>query len=228
MRRLLIVVVVLGVLAVAADRVAEGIAEGQVASVVQQRQDLPSEPEVEFAGFPFLTQVIANDIEQVTMSLPAVDAESGDTGSVRVEDVVATFYNVSTSDRFHEATAKRMTGSAVIPFESVSALGPFSASYGGTSPDGVGLLTLKPDDSALDASFDVGVSIEDGTLSFVSRDGTTGILPVPDNLGPLLKRLLIQPYTLSGLPPSFTIESLEVAEDGISLKLSGQDVELTR
>jgi hypothetical protein len=227
-RRLLMAVVVLALIAVAADRVAEGFAEGKVASVVQDQQNLATEPNVEFAGFPFLTQVFANDLHQVTLSLPAVDAQAGDTDQVRVENVVATLFDVSTSHRFRQVSAKRMTGRALIPFESVSALGPFTASYGGTSSNGVGLVTLQPEDSALDATFDVGVSIEDGTLSFIGRDGTTRALPVPHNLRPLLGPLLLEPHDLYGLPPSFTIESLEVAKDGIRLTLSGRDVDLTR
>ncbi|MEP6665275.1 MAG: DUF2993 domain-containing protein [Nocardioidaceae bacterium] len=228
MRRLLIAVVVLGLIAVAGDRVAENIAEGQIASAVRDNQHLPSEPSVEFAGFPFLTQVLGNDVQEVKLTMPAVDAEAGDTERVRVKDVSATFYDVSTSHQFRQATAKRMTGSALIPFGSVSALGPFTASYGGTSPDGVGLVTLEPDVSALDVSFDVGVSIEARAFSFVGRDGTTGVLPVPDNLRPLLEPLLLPSHDLYGLPPSFTIESLQVTKQGITLKLSGRDVELAR
>ena len=73
MRKLLIVVAVLALLAVVVDRVAEHLAEGEVASVVKEREDLPSEPDVEFHGFPFLTQVLGNDLSKVTMTLPEVE-----------------------------------------------------------------------------------------------------------------------------------------------------------
>ena len=80
MRKLLIVVAVLAVLAAGLDRVAEHLAEGEVASVVKERESLPSEPNVEFHGFPFLTQVLANDLTKVTMTLPEVDPWSATPG----------------------------------------------------------------------------------------------------------------------------------------------------
>ena len=55
------------------------------------------------------------------MTLPEVDPEVGDTEKIRVQDVKVTFFDVSTSDNFHRATAKRMTGSAMMPYDSISA-----------------------------------------------------------------------------------------------------------
>jgi hypothetical protein len=230
-RKLLILVIVLAVLAVVGDRVAEDLAEDRVAGVVQQKEDLSSKPDVEFKGFPFLTQVLANDISQVTMTLPEADAAAGATEGLRVEDVRATFSHVRTSDNFHRATARTMTGSAVIPFDSVSALGPFTASYGGAGDQGVGVITLRPDpDQGLPSglSFDVGVAVANGALTFLGTDGTTKISPVPRNLRPLISSLVGAPHRFYGLPKTFTIDSLKVTRDGIDVALSGEDVELTR
>lgn len=237
MRKLLIALVVLAVLALAVDRIAEHLAEGKVASVVQEREDLPSEPAVEFHGFPFLTQLLGNDLSKVTMTLPEVQPKVGDTEQIRVEDVQVTFFHVRTEDSFHRATAEKMTGSARVPFDSISALGPFTASHAGqggqTGQTGakVGVITLSPDpDQGLPGglSFDVGVQAEGDGFSFLGTDGTTRIAPIPRDLRPILSTLIGRPHGLYGLAETFTIDSLEVTADGIELKLSGTGVELTR
>ncbi len=231
MRKLLIALVVLAAVAVAGDRVAEHVAEGQVASVVQERENLPTEPSVEFHGFPFLTQVLGNDLSEVSMTLPEVKPAVGDTERIRVEDVRVTFFHVRTSDSFRQATAARMTGRARIPFSAVSALGPFTASDGGQGRKGVGVITLAPDaDQGLPEglSFDIGVGVNSGGFTFLGTDGTTMVAPVPGNLKPVLSTLIETPHQLYGLPTTFTIDSLRVTQDGIELRLSGTGVELTR
>lgn len=221
----------LAVIAVIGDRVAEHLAEGKVATVARDKESLPTEPEVEFEGFPFLTQVLGNDISEVRMSLPAVEARAGDTEQIRVEDVAVAFLHVRTSDSFRQATADQMTGSATIPYDEVSDLGPFTASYGGQGGQGVGVITLTPDEGEgppAGLSFDVGVAVNDGSLPFLGTDGTTRIAPIPKDLRPALSRLIEVPLGLYGLPKSFTIDSLEVTKDGFDLDLSGSNVELTR
>jgi hypothetical protein len=231
-RKLLIVVLVIVGLAVVGDRVAEHLAEDEVASVVKDREDLPSEPDVEFHGFPFLTQVLANDLTKVTMTLPEVDPQVGDTEQVRVEDVRVTFFDVRTSDTFHRATAARMTGGALIPYDAISALGPFSAEYAGRSDEGVGLVRLSPDDDQalpIDLSLEVGVDVTpDGGFTFLGADGSAQSIPVPKNLRPLLGNLVESPHQLYGLPSTFTVRSLDVTPEGVELTLAGSDVELTR
>jgi hypothetical protein len=231
-RKLLIVLAVLAVVAVVVDRVAEHVAEGEVATVVKDREGLPSEPDVEFHGFPFLTQVLANDLSKVTMTLPEVEPRVGDTEQIRVEDVKVTFENVRTSDSFHRATAERMTGSAMIPYDSISDLGPYTAEYGGEGAEGVGLVKLTPDDDQglpFDLSFTVGVTAtSNGGFAFVGKDGTTRLALIPRALRPILGSLIQVPHQLYGLPAEFAIKSLSATPDGIRLALAGHGVELTR
>ena len=231
MRKLLIVLVLLAAVAVIGDRVAEHVAEDQVATVVQEKEGLPAKPSVDFAGFPFLTQVMSNDISKVTMTLPQAKAPAGDSGRIRVEDVQVSFAHVSTSDNFHRATAQRMTGSARIPYDSISRLGPFTASYGGQNDQGVGVVTLTPDQSLglpSGLSYDVGVETDSHGFSFLGAGGSTQITGVPPALEPVLSTLLTAPHQLYGLPTTFTIKSLHVTQDGIDLTLAGRNVELTR
>ncbi len=231
MRRLVIAFVVLAVLLIGGDRLAVHFVEDRVATYVMNRENLASKPNVEIKGFPFITQVLSNDIGKVTMTLPAVQAKTGVTKEVRVEDVSVTFTDVRTGNRLKRVTADQMTGSALIPYASVSALGPFTASYGGQAAKGAGVVSLKPDKKSglpRTLSVDVGLAVSDGTITFVGTNGATRIAPIPANLRPLLSSLVRDSHPVYGLPRTFTITSLDIREDGIHLALAGRNVEMSR
>lgn len=225
MKKLLIALVVLALLAVVADRVAERVVGDKVATMVQDREGLAATPTVEFAGFPFLTQVLANDFQSVRMTLPGVDAQAGDTESIRVDDIAATFFDVKTSNRFRAASAARMTGSALVRFDSISELGDIRAAYGGETSDGTGLMAFTSDALEADGVVKVGVAVQNGSLSFAGTDGTTRIR-LPQNLRPALETFVLSAHPLSGLPQSFTVDSVTVAPEGVRLKLSARDIAL--
>lgn len=225
MKKLLIALAVLAVLAVAADRVAEHVAGDKVATMVQDRESLAATPTVGFAGFPFLTQVLANDFQAVRVALSSVDARAGDTASIRVDDIAATFFDVTTSNRFRSASAARMTGSALIRFDSISELGDIRAAYGGETSDGTGVMALTSDALEADGVVKAGVAVQNGSLSFTGTDGTTRIR-MPQNLRPALETFVLHPHPLYGLPQSFTIDSLTVAPEGLRLELSARDIAL--
>src|SRR6478609_10912606 len=60
---LLIVLVVLAGLFVALDRIGNYVAEPVAANTIKTSQDLPSKPDVDIGGFPFLTQLVARDFD---------------------------------------------------------------------------------------------------------------------------------------------------------------------
>ena len=65
MRKLLIALVVLAVLFVAVDRIALVIAEDEIASRIATAYSLPADPGVSITGFPFLTQVVSGNYQQI-------------------------------------------------------------------------------------------------------------------------------------------------------------------
>src|ERR1700710_2442505 len=70
---LLGVVLVLVALFVAADRIALHIAENKAAETLQSSQQLNTKPAVSVAGFPFLTQLVAGEFDDVTISANGLD-----------------------------------------------------------------------------------------------------------------------------------------------------------
>lgn len=72
MRGLLITLVVLAVLLVGADFVARAVAEDRVATELQGSLDLPTAPDVDVDGFPFLTQAIAGRYDDAELAAPGI------------------------------------------------------------------------------------------------------------------------------------------------------------
>src|SRR4051794_2547524 len=100
LRPLLITLVVLGILFVAADRIAVAVAESQVADRVQQSQGLTGKPDVDIKGFPFLTQVLAGNLQNVHASADGLKADNGGQASLRVARLTADLHDVRLSNGF--------------------------------------------------------------------------------------------------------------------------------
>lgn len=89
MRRLLIFLIFLLVLAAVGDRVAAGFAARTVASKLQSAAGLPERPDVDIAGVPFLTQAVAGRYQRVEVSADAVPA-----GELSFSELTATLTGV--------------------------------------------------------------------------------------------------------------------------------------
>jgi hypothetical protein len=81
-RRLIVLVVVLAVALVALDRVALVGAERAIANRIQSDQHLDQRPDVTIRGFPFLSQAVAGDYDEVDVKVAGLHA-----GRVAVERV---------------------------------------------------------------------------------------------------------------------------------------------
>jgi hypothetical protein len=149
-RRITVVFVVLlvlvGGLLVAADRVAAYAAERTVAreakqELAAQQISAAQDPVVHVSGIPFLTQVVRGKYQKITIDVVRPSAQG-----VTLDDlfVVATGVNASTGALLHgtgEVTADTVTGTARLNWDSATKLIDLSQ-YGGTGatvsalPDG--------------------------------------------------------------------------------------------
>lgn len=103
-------VVLLGLLLVA-DRVGAAVASSAIAAEVQSSSRLTAEPDVDIAGFPFLTQVIAGRYERVEVAARGVPA-----GELTLDRLDATLTGVQVS------LADALSGSVrSVPVEGVQA-----------------------------------------------------------------------------------------------------------
>ncbi|MFC6514459.1 DUF2993 domain-containing protein [Streptomyces goshikiensis] len=94
LRVVVIIGVILGALFAGADRWAVGYAENRLAERIQQaRPGQVGGAEVEIHGFPFLTQALSHDLDQVDLRLKDVEA-TADGRKTRLSQVDASFRGV--------------------------------------------------------------------------------------------------------------------------------------
>src|SRR6516165_3418652 len=111
MRKLLIGVIILAVLLVAADRISVAVAENQISDRLTSAYGLAGKPGVTITGFPFLTQVVTGDYQQI-------DGAVLHHLNVRLTGVHATVSQVL-GNGSSMVTADRAAGSAMVGFGTV-------------------------------------------------------------------------------------------------------------
>ncbi|MFC0713066.1 LmeA family phospholipid-binding protein [Cellulomonas biazotea] len=102
------VVLVLGAGVVVADRVAASMAERRAVEAVQENLDVTGTPSLSIEGFPFLTQVLAGSLDDVSGSVDGVTLDGGITAT----DVTFDAQGVQTSEPYTVSTG---TISATLP-----------------------------------------------------------------------------------------------------------------
>lgn len=231
-RPVLITVVVLGVLFVAADRIAVKVVESKAASRLQSSQDLSVKPDVSIKGFPFLTQVAGGTLDDVKASGEGITAGNGQT-TLHITRFSANLHDVQLSNGYSTAVAKSASGSALISYQDLSDAAPdgVKVSYGGRNPQtGAGQVKVSGHVSLLGKSWDRSV-VSEVTLK---NGDTLGLhaLSIPDIGGlPELEDLVRQQIDFSqqvhGLPSGIKLKKVTVDPKGMSIELAGTDVSLT-
>src|SRR5687768_1616198 len=129
LRILLIVTVILGGLFIIADRVAVGFAEDEAADRLKTNEGLATTPSVSIKGFPFPTQVVGGELDEVEVGIKNYDADTrgatGGTGTangtapdkIRIDALTAQMRGVAFSGDYSSAKAASATGTATISYD---------------------------------------------------------------------------------------------------------------
>jgi hypothetical protein len=238
-RILLILVVVLGGLFVAADRVALSYAQSKAAEKIQRSQGLADKPDVSIKGFPFLTQVMDKKLDEVTVTFTGLQTTS-DSGSLRVAKLTADGHGVHLggdlmSGQVTSAVADTATGTALISYAdlSKSASNGITVSYGGQDSSGKGRLKVTGSvDLPLVGTQQVSVMshvvIKNGDAVQLHADGMPSIMGIelPVSAEQLVRQQTDFGGQLSGLPSGIKLDSAEATPDGLRVSLSGSNVKL--
>jgi hypothetical protein len=233
-RALLTLIVVVALLLVAADRVAWYVAERGVATAIQQSEDLPQRPDVSINGVPFLTQAFRGKYRDVEVGFRDVPAQEGVTVDsldahltgvqVPLRDIVNRSVERTPVDRA-DATG-RMTFAALdaataqqIPSNQLS------VKYGpGTAPDRLSVTgTYTTRAGALQLRGETRLEVQNGSLVVTVVPES---LNVPVVVRAAVARLLGVTYQMPELPFGFRVRSVSVAEDGVSVSASAENVVL--
>ncbi|HEY5834718.1 DUF2993 domain-containing protein [Streptomyces sp.] len=222
----LIVVVILGGLFVAADRIAVSVAENKAAERAAATQGLDSRPKVSIEGFPFLTQVLWGKLDDVKVS--AHDIAAGEGGrTLRIDSFHADLHGVRLSGDYSRAVADSADGLAFVTYADLSKAAPTGTSvvYAGRRSDGRTMVKLT-------GGF-MGARLS--VLSEVSVRGADEIglhaERLPEAFTALgledeLRQQIDFTTRLTHLPEGISLTSVTATPDGISVAAGGKHVVL--
>jgi hypothetical protein len=225
-RTILIVMVILGGLFVAADRIAVSMAEDKAAERTEITQRLTGKPKVSIEGFPFLTQVMTGKLDDVKVSAHDIAASDG-SQTLRIESFHADLHGVKFSDSFSSAVADSADGLAFVTYADLSKVSPagVTVSYAGARSDGRTMVKLTG----------VIMGARLSVLSEVTVHGADEIglraegLPTEFTALGLEGRLRDQiDFTtrLTHLPAGIALTSVTATPEGISVAAGGRHVVL--
>ena len=218
-RTLLVTLIILAAAAVGADRVAEHVATGKAEDRLAAHG--VSDPQVDVAGFPFLTQLLARHFGDVTMTASAVEVNGTHAEQVHVR---ATDVDVPASG---DATAGTVRATLLVPYQEVLDRGGLHGLQ--MSAAGGGDVRLRGSVSVLGSTLDVG------TVGKVRAHGDR-IVVVPQSfelanggsVSGSLKGLLADrfgvSYTLRSLPDGVSVRRVAAQPGGFLVTLVGTDV----
>ncbi|MCZ9342014.1 DUF2993 domain-containing protein [Streptomyces sp. TRM76130] len=240
LRILLIVVVVLGGLFVAADRLAVSFAEDEVAEKLKAQEDLTATPAVSINGFPFLTQVVGGELDDVEVTMDEYAATAGGgTEQVRIDDLRAHMLGVEFSGDYSSATAATVSGTATVSYdellkaagsEPVQIAPGVTAGIVGLSDGGDGKIDVAVEATVLGTELPEPIHV----LSSVTVDGdkvgvTADDLPSfgeVDLSDSQIRQITDFQQVIDELPGGIRLDKVEAAEDGVEISVTGSDVRL--
>lgn len=220
-KKLLIVVVVLALLAVGLDRGGVLLAEQVASSSLQSSQGLEAPPEVSIAGFPFLDQVVSGRYEQIKVvgrDLPLGDGRA----VIRLKRLDLVLSDVVTSRDFSRIDVRRARADAVLSYAELGSVLGIELAYSGP-----GELRASPTFTVLGQEVSPSITVEpaviDGALSLaefsVNRAAdATGVVTSA------LRDVFGTAVPLQGIPFDVELDSVSAERDGLHLGLSGTDL----
>ncbi|AWN32254.1 DUF2993 domain-containing protein [Streptomyces sp. NEAU-S7GS2] len=225
---LLVLVVILGGLFVAADRVAVGLAEDKAAEKIRASQGLDKTPTVAIKGFPFLTQVAGRSLQEVDADLGGIEARA-EGRSLRIDRLSAHFFEVGlTSDYTSIESAATATGNARITYADLTkaAGGGVKISYGGEK-NGRSQVKISPN-VPLPVSLNVtgSLTIVNGTTVRLRADGLPAMCKALPGCETKVRAQTDHDWKLAQLPGNLKLDKVVTMHEGISISASGKDVRL--
>ena len=226
MRKLLIGVVILAVLLVAADRISVAVAENQISDRLTSAYGLAGKPGVTITGFPFLTQVVTGDYQQIDVSANQVSADGAVLHhlNVRLTGVHATVSQVL-GNGSSMVTADRAAGSAMVGFGTVDHRLPsgFQLQPDGKNLSVSGKLAVGGVRIPVAATVALGVSGSGISVTPV-HVSVPGVATLPSAYSSQLRVVV----PLSTLPLHLRLTSVHVTPDGLRIGAAARDVQFAR
>jgi hypothetical protein len=221
LRTFIITVIVVVGLAVAADFVTKSIAQNELASQIQ-KHGFPKKPSVAIKGFPFLTQVVSRNIQQVRISSQNIPE-----GPVRISKINAVMTGIHLSSGFTSGTVDRLSGSVLVTFPSLastlnSTIGPLGQLVGSS-----GLTLSAAGRHEVRASLNLLVATGSATWRVTRLSGQELNARLVSSSGiPSSVLGSISDFTIKipQLPLGVKIDGVHITPDGVVGSISGRNL----
>ena len=214
----LITLIVIVLVLVVGDRVANAYTENQMASQFQSSLELSGKPHVTIQGFPFLTQLAARDLR--TVDVTASNETAGPGGQLEIASLNATLHGLHING-LNSATIDQFNASALITF---TALGK-----AGGIPQGITLSADGP--NQVKANISIG-PLSDTAVAQVTQSGAGQItVKIVDAGGiptSLLGSLADFSFSIPKLPAGVSIQSVSVTQQGVLITADGHNTTLSQ
>ncbi|SCF94095.1 DUF2993 domain-containing protein [Streptomyces sp. Ncost-T10-10d] len=224
LRILLVIAVVLGGIFVAVDRVAVYFVESEVEGRVQVTGATIGSTDVSIKGFPFLTQVAGDQLDEVDVEITGIETDANGR-RIRISRMNAALHEVKLADGYSSATAARATGTAVISYEDLTktASDGVVVEYGGNGKVKV-TGTVDIVGNPLSRSVLSTVTLVDGHTLKVHADKVPGE-GIPGLEGLVRKKTDFE-REVGGLPSGLKLQKIQPTADGLEISVTGTDVRL--
>ncbi|MCH6161092.1 LmeA family phospholipid-binding protein [Streptomyces marispadix] len=231
LRRGLVVLFVLAVLFVAADRLAVKLAEDRATEEIKSAQGVASagKTSVDIKGFPFLTQIAGKELDEIDVGMSGMKAEAQG-GQLKVGRIDAHLRDVRLGDDYSTAVADRADGTALVSYEELTkaALEGVDVGWGGRSDSGRGRVKVSAGVTVLGQTFQRSVfstvSVSGGDTVRLRADRVPGA-GIP-GLEDAIRGRIDFARKIAGLPEGLELEKVEPTARGIELSVRGKDVKL--
>ena len=221
----LITVIVLIVLFVVSDRVANAYAENKMASQFQSSLGLSGKPNVTIQGFPFWTQLIAKNFKTVdiTANNETINSAAAGGGALEIASLNATLHGLHfESFNSNSATVDQLNATVLVTFTAL-------ANIGGV-PQGVTLTAAGPNQVKATLSLPVLGSVS--ATAQVTQTGPNQIHVQVTDFGGIQASQLGNfgnfTITIPKLPPGVSIQSVSVTQQGVMVTITGQNTTLSQ
>lgn len=211
-----VTLVIVLVLLVVADRVANAVAENQMASQIQQ-SGFPAKPHVSIEGFPFFTQLLGHDFRTVDISASDVTE-----GPLEIASMRATLHGLHPNGGFNGATIDSIDGTALITFSAL-------ASAGGI-PQGITLGPDGDDPSEIKATINLAI-ISDTVVAKVTKRSASefnvSVVSAGGVPSSILGSLANFNVSVPKLPAGVAISSVSVTQQGVLVTITAHNTTLS-
>ncbi|WP_375488861.1 DUF2993 domain-containing protein [uncultured Jatrophihabitans sp.] len=220
-RTLLIVFVVIVGLLIAADRIGLYIAERTAADTIQSSQHLPSRPDVDIAGFPFLTQLATGKSDKITVTAQNVPIDKS-AKVLTLSRVQVVLHQVTASRSFDHFHADTADAQATITYAELSNALGIDVSYAGD-----GRIRAAKTITVLGQSVQAAISTEprlvNGALGF-GKTSINGLDRLSGDIATALDKIFDLHIPLKGIPFGVRVQSLHMDSVGAQIGLTGSDL----